>query len=132
MPRLAVRGFLSVAATMAAAVALFATLVLPRLGSSTGPAAGPTFDPAVAQKATADAAGLMRNGGIWVMSGSYILTSTDNGASWRAMSRPLGPNYEFLPPFVLDPEHAWIAGRASAVSGAQPAWTVPLAPPIAP
>ena len=32
----------------------------------------------------------MRSGGIWAVAGSYLLTSTDNGASWRAGDIPAG------------------------------------------
>jgi photosystem II stability/assembly factor-like uncharacterized protein len=91
-------GALRVATTVAAAIALLAVLVLPRL---TGPTAGPTFDPGAAEKATVAAAGRMQDGGIWVSTGPYILTSTDNGASWRAMPAPDGT------PYVLDSVHAW-------------------------
>ncbi len=89
-PRFALWGGLRLAATLAIAVALLAVLVLPRLGSVVVPAAQSSFDPATAANASLDQAGLMRSGGIWAVAGSYLLTSTDNGASWRAGDLPDG------------------------------------------
>jgi photosystem II stability/assembly factor-like uncharacterized protein len=126
----AIWGALRVATTVAAAVALLAVLVLPRLGLP-GPAAGPTFDPAAAERASVDAAGTMRNGGIWVSAGAYILTSTDGGVTWRAMARPVKEWWGRIPvnanyPYVLDPEHVWIAGMAQSYSADPPMWQLVL------
>jgi len=115
-PRRLVWGSLRLAATLAAAAVLVAVLVLPRLGGQVGgqvegpvPLAGPTFDLPAALSAQVDEAGLMRTGGIWAVQGSYFLTSTDNGATWRAGSFP-SPS-ETVPLgeiFVLDQDHAWV------------------------
>ena len=60
--------------------------------------------------AAVDKAGLMRSGGIWAVQGPYLLTSTDNGASWRAASVP----DQVGSIFVLDPQHAWAIGDRTA------------------
>ncbi len=99
---------LRLAATLAAAAVLLAVLVLPRFAPAVGPepgtgSPGPTFDATAAVNAQVDEAGLMRSGGIWAVQGSYLLTSTDNGASWRAGNFPdLAGSV-----FVLDQDHAW-------------------------
>jgi photosystem II stability/assembly factor-like uncharacterized protein len=96
------------AATLAAAAVLLAILVLPRLAPAVGPepgtaSPGPTFDATAALNAQVNDAGLMRSGGMWAVQGSYLLTSTDNGASWRAGNFPdLAGSV-----FVLDQDHAW-------------------------
>ena len=109
-------GSLRLVATLAAAVVLLAVLVLPRLGGHVGggivgpvPLTGSTFDLPAALNAQVDEAGLMRSGGIWAVQGSYFLTSTDNGATWRAGTFP-SPS-ETVPLgeiFVLDQDHAWV------------------------
>ena len=103
-------GSLRLVASLALAVVLLAVLVLPRLGGQVGgpavgsvPPAGPTFDSSAASHAQVDRAGLIRTGGIWAVQGSYLLTSKDNGATWRAGTIPaLGEI------FVLDQDHAWV------------------------
>ncbi len=103
------------AVTLAGAAVLLAVMVLPRLGGGiVGPGSGsgspgPTFNLPSALNAQVDEAGLMRTGGIWAVQGSYFLTSTDNGATWRAGSFP-SPT-ETVPLgeiFVLDQDHAWV------------------------
>jgi hypothetical protein len=50
----------------------------------------------------------MRSGGVWAVQGSYLLTSTDNGVSWRAGTFPsAGGLVAASTVFVLDPNHAW-------------------------
>ncbi len=126
-PRRAIWGGLKVAATVVLAMVLLAVLVRPRVGPDTGPVAGPTYDPGAAEHATGGAAGLMRNGGVWVSAGPYLLTSTDNGSSWRAMARPIQDVYALWSPFVLDPDHAWIAGLGSFDAVNPPTWRMPMA-----
>ncbi len=112
-PRRLLWGSLRLAASLAAAVVLLAVLVLPRFGAPVGPGAGsgspgPTFNLPAALNAQVDEAGLMRTGGIWAVQGSYFLTSTDNGATWRAGSFPSpGGVVAVEQVFVLDPDHAW-------------------------
>ena len=106
---------MKLASTLALAAVLLAVLVLPRLGQVVGPAAQASFDPAAAMAASADQAGLMRSGGIWAVAGPYLLTSTDNGASWRAGDIPAGAS----PVFVLDPDHAWTITSSSGSSYAE-------------
>ena len=117
-PRRLLWGSLRLAATVAVAAVLLAVLVLPRLGGGTGSYVvgpvpgtglpGPTFDLPAALNAQVDEAGLMRTGGIWAVQGSYFLTSTDNGVTWRAGTFP-GPGgfVAVEQVFVLDPDHAW-------------------------
>jgi photosystem II stability/assembly factor-like uncharacterized protein len=109
------------AASLAVALVLLAVLVLPRLGAVIGPAPA-AFDPAAAAKAAVDQAGTMRDGGVWAVTGPYLLTSVDDGATWHAGDIPVsvGPSGNV---FVLDPEHAWAiaTGDASAV-GSSGAW----------
>ncbi len=112
-PRHLLWGSLRLAATLAAAVVLLAVLVLPRFGTAVGPGSGtaspgPTFDLPAALNAQVDEAGVMRSGGIWAVQGSYFLTSTDNGVTWRAGTFP-GPGGDpaVEQVFVLDPDHAW-------------------------
>jgi photosystem II stability/assembly factor-like uncharacterized protein len=112
-PRRLLWGSLRLAATLAAVTVLLAVLVLPRLGTAVGPGSGaaspgPTFDLPAALNAQVDEAGLMRSGGIWAVQGSYLLTSTDNGATWRAGTFPSpGGVVAVEGVFVLDPNHAW-------------------------
>lgn len=106
-------GSLRLAATLAAAAVLLAVLVLPRFAPALGPGSGtaspstaspsPTFDLTATLNAQVNDAGLMRSGGIWAVQGPYLLTSTDNGQSWRAGNFPASAT----PVFVLDPDHAW-------------------------
>ena len=113
-PRSWYREALRLTATIAGAAVLLAVLTLSRFGSGTvGPGAGtaspgPTFDQSGALKAQVDEAGLMRTGGIWAIEGAYFLTSTDNGATWRAGTFPSpGGVVAADEVYVLDPEHAW-------------------------
>ncbi len=112
-PRRLLWGSLRLAATLAAAVVLLAVLVLPRFGTAVGPGSGtaspgPTFDLPAALNAQVDEAGLMRTGGIWAVQGSYFLTSTNNGATWRAGSFPSpGGVVAVEQVYVLDQDHAW-------------------------
>ena len=117
------RGSLRLAATLAAAVVLLAVLVLPRAFPAVGPesgrssptagSAGPTFDVQGAVSAEVDDAGLIRTGGLWAAQGPYLLTSTDDGKSWRAATLPA----QVGSIFVLDPEHAWAIGDGSQGGG---------------
>src|ERR1035437_1525718 len=108
-------GSLRLVATLAAAVVLLAVLVLPRLGGHVGggvvgpvPLTGPTFDLPAALNAQVDEAGLMRSGGMWAVQGSYFLTSTDSGATWRAGTFASPGGFVAVEQvFVLDPDHAW-------------------------
>jgi hypothetical protein len=122
---------LRLGATLVGAVIIVAVLLMSRFsgdqgtvpGGGTG-SPGPTFNLPAALDARVDQAGLMRSGGIWAVQGSYLLTSTDNGESWRAGTFPAlnfvsgglaGPSAVF----VLDPDHAWaIAG--SPMAGSEP------------
>jgi hypothetical protein len=114
-----------IAAGFAVAAILVAVLVLPRFGSAIAPAASASFDPAAAPKASADAAGLMRSGGIWAISGNYLLTSTDNGASWRAGNVPAG--FQDGPVSVVDSNHAWLIDSSFAASVSSNASQTPTA-----
>jgi photosystem II stability/assembly factor-like uncharacterized protein len=113
-PRILLWGSLRLAATLAAAAVLLAVLVLSRFnggvvepGTATG-SPGPTFNLAAALNAQVDEAGPMRTGGIWAVQGSYLLTSIDNGASWRAGTFPsAGGATSFETAYVLDQDHAW-------------------------
>jgi len=117
-PRKLLWGSLRLAATLAAAAVLLAVLVLPRLAGQVGNQVvgpvpgtglpGPTFDVPAALNAQVDEAGLMRSGGIWAVQGSYLLTSTDNGVTWRAGTFPSPGGFVAVEQvFVLDPDHAW-------------------------
>ena len=116
---------LRLAATFAAAAALLAVLLLPRFAPAVGPkpgtgSPGPTFDATAAVNAQVDEAGLMRSGGIWAVQGSYLLTSTDNGASWRAGTFPSpGGPVAVESVFVLDQDHAW-AIASTPIPGSVP------------
>jgi photosystem II stability/assembly factor-like uncharacterized protein len=125
-PRRLLSGSLRLAATLAAAAVLLAVLVLPRFETAIGPGSGtaspgPTFNVPAALNAQVDEAGLMRSGGIWAVQGSYFLTSTDNGATWRAGTFPSPDGWPGAVPtiFVLDPDHAW-AILSSAIPGSAP------------
>lgn len=111
---------LRLAALTVGAAAVLAITVLSSLDGQVGPASdtgspGPTFNKPAALDSRVDQAGLMRNGGIWAIQGSYLLTSTDNGESWRAGVIPTPAQSVF----VLDPGHAW-AITSSAPAGANP------------
>jgi photosystem II stability/assembly factor-like uncharacterized protein len=125
-PRRLLWGSLRLAATLAAAAVLLAVLVLPRFETAIGPGSGtalpgPTFDLEAALNAQVDEAGLMRSGGMWAVQGSYFLTSTDNGATWRAGTFPSPGGWPGAVPtiFVLDPDHAW-AIVSSPIPGSAP------------
>ena len=116
-------------ATVVAAAVIVAAVLAPRLGavltspSPTG-SPGPTFNLPAALDAQVDQAGLMRSGGIWAVQGSYLLTSTDNGASWRAGDFPsVGGLVPVEPVYVLDRDHAW-AVESSPATGAGELLTV--------
>ena len=118
---------LRLAATLAAAAALLAVLLLPRFAPAVGPAPrttspGSTFDATAAASALVDGAGLIRSGGIWAVEGSYLLTSTDNGATWRAGTFPIaGGPVTVATVFVFDPEHAWaVSSYGNAAPAGQP------------
>jgi photosystem II stability/assembly factor-like uncharacterized protein len=118
---------LRLAALMAGAVVALAILVMPRFGGLVGPASGPgssgpTFNLPAALDAQVDEAGLMRAGGIWAVQGSYLLTSTDNGATWRAGTFPSpGGPVPVEEVFVLDPDHAWAITANGMNGGVSPA-----------
>jgi len=108
---------------LAAAAVVLAALLAPRFGAVLAPASptgspGPTFNLPAALDAQVDQAGLMRVGGIWAVAGPYLLTSTDNGATWRAGDFPSsGGPVPVEPVYVLDQDHAWaIAAPGSVVS----------------
>ncbi len=101
-----------IAVVVLALIAILLAVLLPR-GGTVGPGSatnspGPTFNVPAALVAQVDEAGLMRTGGIWAVQGSYFLTSTDNGGTWRAGTFP-SPRGLAAPTtvFVLDPNHAW-------------------------
>ena len=117
---------LRLAGTLAAAVVVLAVLAMARFGGGvTGPAAGPsspgpTFDSTTALRAQGDTAGTMRNGGIWAIQGSYLLTSMDNGASWRAGTFPSPIGFTaYEQAFVLDQDHAWALTSDQQTKGTQ-------------
>lgn len=106
-----------IAVTGVVAVALSVVLVLANYRPVAAPAPagspGPTFNLPGALNAEVDQAGLMRSGGLWATQGSYLLTSTDNGASWKAGQLPTP--YRAI--YVLDPVHAWTIGGVHDPSG---------------
>lgn len=110
-------------ATLVAAAVVVAAVLLPRIGSVLTPSSptgspGPTFNLPAALDGQVDRAGLMRSGGIWAVQGSYLLTSTDNGATWRAGDFPsVGGIVPVQPTYVLDGSHAW-AVELGHVAGA--------------
>jgi photosystem II stability/assembly factor-like uncharacterized protein len=112
--------------TLAVAVVVLAVLAMARFGGGVvGPAAGtgsagPGFDSAAAQHAHVDMAGIMRNGGIWAIDGSTLMTSTDNGATWRAGSFPSpAGGTAFETAYVLDQDHAWALTSDQPTNGTQ-------------
>ncbi|MFI5260066.1 MAG: sigma-70 family RNA polymerase sigma factor, partial [Candidatus Limnocylindrales bacterium] len=122
-------GSLRLAAVLAVAVIFLAVLFLPR-GGTVGPGSGtnspgPTFNLPAALDAQVDQAGLMRTGGIWAVQGWYFLTSTDNGATWRAGTFPSpGGLVAVEQVFVLDQDHAW-AITSNGMNGGLASPTVP-------
>ena len=119
-------GVLRLAGTLAAAVVVLAVLAVARFGGGvTGPVAdssspGPTFDTTTALRAQVDTSGAMRNGGIWAVQGSYLLTSIDNGATWRAGSFPSPVGFTaYEQAFVLDQDHAWALTSDQQTNGTQ-------------
>jgi photosystem II stability/assembly factor-like uncharacterized protein len=126
---------LRLGATLVGAVVIVAVLLQGRFGADQGTvpgggtgSPGPTFNLPAALNAQVDQAGLMRTGGIWAVQGSYLLTSTDNGATWRAGSFPAvnftggslaGP----AAVFVLDPDHAWSIARRDVGGSPEPSPT---------
>lgn len=119
---------LATVAVLVVVASLVVVLTLPR-GGTPGPgdgtsSPGPTFNVPAALDAKVDEAGLMRSGGIWAVEGSYLLTSTDNGATWRAGTFP-SPVWPSAPAsvFVLDPDHAWAIASSlpgGSASGSEP------------
>ena len=108
---------------LAAAAIVVAAVLAPRFGAvlaSPSPTAspGPTFNLPAALDAQVDQAGLMRSGGIWAVAGPYLLTSTDNGATWRAgdFPSPGGP-VPVEPVYVLDQSHAWAIASTGSAAG---------------
>jgi len=105
-------GSLRLAVVLVLAVVFLSVLFLPR-GGPVGPGSGtnspgPTFNLPAALDAQVDEAGLMRTGGMWAVQGSYFMTSTDDGASWRAGTFPSpGGPVAVEQVFVLDQDHAW-------------------------
>ena len=103
--------------------AILGLALVEQFGILAGPAApsrapGPTFNLPAALDAQIDDAGTMRSGGIWVVQGSYLMTSTDNGNSWGAGDIPAPATSVF----VLDSDHAWAitaapSGANAAASG---------------
>ena len=124
---------LRLAVILVGSAVLVAILVLPRSGkavpaSGTG-SPGPTFNVPAALNAQVDEAGLMRSGGIWAVQGSYLLTSTDDGETWRAGSFPApGGQVAASTVFVLDPDHAW-AIESGPIRGSAPTGSAPTASP---
>jgi photosystem II stability/assembly factor-like uncharacterized protein len=119
-------GALRLVGTLAAAAVVLAVLAMARFsGGVPGPAAGssspgPTFDTTTALRAQVDTAGAMRNGGIWAVQGSYLLTSIDNGATWRAGSFPSQIGFTaYEQAFVLDQDHAWALTSDQQTNGTQ-------------
>ena len=112
------------AALLVGAAVALTILVMPQSCGVAGPGSGsrspgPTFNLPAALDAQADDAGLMRSGGMWVVQGSYLLTSVDNGESWRAGVIPDPADSVF----VLDRDHAWTTSPAdigSTGAGNQP------------
>jgi hypothetical protein len=111
-------GALAVAAAVALAVMLASGLGPGSSPTDTG-AAGPTFNQPAALDAQVDEAGLMWSGGIWAVQGSYLLTSTDNGATWQAGTFPATAfSSAGRPVFVLDQKHAWTVAPGVPAGGA--------------
>jgi hypothetical protein len=108
-------------ATVAAVVALVAAgLIVPRFLPAIGPEAtspisGPSappgtgFDATKALRAAVDAAGEMRSGGLWAVESGDLLTSVDDGATWKAGHVPLPVGAIE----VLDASHAWTVSGGS-------------------
>jgi photosystem II stability/assembly factor-like uncharacterized protein len=119
---------LRVVGTLAAAAVVLAVLAMARFGGGvTGPVAGssspgPTFDSTAALRAQVDTAGTMRNGGIWAIQGSYLLTSIDTGATWRAGTFPSpAGGTAFETAYVLDQDHAWALTSDQQTNGTESA-----------
>jgi photosystem II stability/assembly factor-like uncharacterized protein len=124
---------LRLAATTVGIVVIAAVLLMGRFGADQATPAGtgssgPTFNLPAALDAGVDQAGLMRTGGIWAVQGSYLLTSTTFGQTWRAGTFPAvsfmggslaGPSAVF----VLDPDHAWSIARRNVGGSAEPSPT---------
>jgi photosystem II stability/assembly factor-like uncharacterized protein len=126
---------LRLVATLVGAIIIVAVLLEGRFGADQGTvpgggtgSPGPTFNLPAALDARVDQAGLMRTSGIWAVQGSYLLTSTDNGATWRAGTFPAltftggglaGP----AAVFVLDPDHAWSIAHRDVGGATEPSPT---------
>ena len=117
---------LRLAGTMVGAAIVFAVLVMARFsGGMQGPVAGSsspgqTFDASAALSAQVDMDGAIRAGGIWAIQGSYLLASTDNGATWRAGSFPASTGFKaFETAYVLDGDHAWALTSNQPTNGTQ-------------
>ena len=125
-PGRSVWGALRVAGTLVGAAVVLAVLAMARFSSGVvGPAAGtgspgPGFDNSAALRAQVDMAGVTRSGVVWAVQGSYLLTSTDNGATWRAGSFPAPAGATaFETAFVLDQGHAWALTSDQPTNGTQ-------------
>ncbi|HEX7492185.1 MAG TPA: sialidase family protein [Candidatus Limnocylindrales bacterium] len=88
-------------------------------GDSGGPtrAPGPTFNLPAALDSQIDDAGLTRSGAIWAVQGSYVMTSSDKGESWRADVIPAPARSVF----ALDQDHIWAIVPATSVTSVGPA-----------
>jgi photosystem II stability/assembly factor-like uncharacterized protein len=126
-PRRSAWAVLRLAGTLAAAAVVLAVLAMARFGGGVAPgpvagssSPGPTFDSTTALRAQVDTAGTMRNGGIWAIQGSYLLTSMDNGATWRAggFPSPAGGT-AFETAYVLDQDYAWVLTSDQPTNGTQ-------------
>jgi photosystem II stability/assembly factor-like uncharacterized protein len=122
--RRSLRGAVRLAGTVAGAVVVLAVLVLARFnGGVTAPGAGtgspgPAFDVSAALRAQVDMSGAIRNGGIWAVQGTYLLTSEDNGVTWRAGSFPSPSGLTASEQaYVLDQDHAWALTSVRSTSG---------------
>jgi photosystem II stability/assembly factor-like uncharacterized protein len=126
-PGRSARGVLRLVGTLAGAAVVLAVLAMARFGGGTvgGPgtatsAPGPTFDETAALRAQVDMSGATRDGAVWAVQGSYLLTSTDNGVTWRAGSFPSSKGATaFETAYVLDPNHAWALTSDQPTNGTQ-------------
>jgi photosystem II stability/assembly factor-like uncharacterized protein len=120
-------GALRLAGSLAAAIVVLSVLAMARFGGGVAPgpvggtgSPGPGFDAAAAQHAHVDMAGEMRSGGIWAIDGSILMTSTDNGATWRAGTFPSpAGGTAFETAYVLDQDHAWALTSNQPTNGTQ-------------
>jgi photosystem II stability/assembly factor-like uncharacterized protein len=124
-PRRSILGTFRLAGTLVGAAIVLAVLVMARFngGVTPGPVGGtgspgPGFDSTAALRAGVDTAGAMRNGGLWAVQGSYLLTSIDSGATWRAGTYPSPSGVTaFATTYVLDQDHAWALTADRSTNG---------------